>query len=106
MQTIYSQNVQLVAKQDWLCDFIEKTESDRLMYVIKYKQTDEGKIVFAKLTGNGASKMVHLNLNTNKGIKTGEFINNATFANIHIEVDCIRLYSEVEIEFDFTVFKN
>ena len=64
------------------------------------------KLYFAELTGNGASKLVNINFNTNKGVKTGEFISSTTFANIYFEVERIRLYSESDIEFSLTLFKN
>ena len=106
MKPIYTDTVQLQAKHDWFYQLTEKIESDKLLYSINYSATDEAKIIFAELTGNGASKLVNINFNTNKGVKTGEFISSTTFANIYFEVERIRLYSESDIEFSLTLFKN
>ena len=106
MKPIYTDTVQLQAKHDWFYQLTEKIESDKLLYSINYNTADEAKIIFAELTGNGASKLVNINFNTNKGVKTGEFISSTTFANIYFEVERIRLYSESDIEFSLTLFKN
>ena len=106
MKPIYTDTVQLQAKHDWFYQLTEKIESDKLFYSINYNTTDETKIIFAELTGNGASKLVNINFNTNKGIKTGEFISSTTFTNIYFEVERIRFFSEVDIEFILTVFQK
>ena len=106
MDSIYEEAIQLKAKYDWHYNFTEKVESDTLFYSIKYDLADECKIIFVELTGNGSSKLIHVNLNTNKGVKTGEFINHTTFANIYFQVERMRLYSEADIEFNLTLFKK
>ena len=73
---------------------------------VNYYLADECKIIFVELTSNGSSKLVHINLNTSKGVKTGKFINHTTFANIYFQVERMRLYSEFDMEFNLTLFKK
>lgn len=106
MQSIYTELIQLKAKYDWFYNFTEKTDNDKLFYSIKYNSEDECKVIFAELTGGGSAKLIHINLNTNKGLKTGEFTNHTTFANIYFQVERMRLFSESDIEFNLTLFKK
>lgn len=106
MNPLNSEKIHLKAKQDWYYHLPLKVESDKLVYSIDYNSIDEGKIIFAELMGDSSSKLVHINLNTNKGVKTGEFNTHTTFSNIYFQVECIRFYSEKDIEFHLTLFKN
>ena len=83
MNTISSEKIKLTSKDDYLYQLTEKVESDKLVYSISYDLMNEGKIIFAELMGDGSSKLVHINLNTNKGLKTGEFTTNMAFSNIY-----------------------
>lgn len=106
MHTISSEKIELTAKDDYLYQLTDKVESDKLVYSISYDLMNEGKIIFAELMGDGSSKLVHINLNTNKGVKTGEFTTNTTFSNIYFLVERIRFFSEFDIEFYITLLKK
>lgn len=106
MNSIYNEAIQLKSKYDWFYNFTETTESDKLFYSIKYSADDECKVIFAELIGSGSAKLIHINLNTGKGVKTGEFINHTTFASIYFQAERMRLYSESDIEFTLTLFKQ
>ena len=106
MSIINSEKVQLKAKQDWCYQLPDKVGSDNLRYEVTYHLIDENNIIFVELIGDGLSKLVRINLNTTKGVKTGEFISQATFSNIYFQVERIRFYSESDMEFHLTLFKN
>lgn len=106
MKTICTEKIELTAKYDYLYQLAEKVESDRLVYSISYDVMNEAKVIFAELMGDGSSKLVHINLNTNKGVKTGEFITHTAFSNIYFQVERIRFFSEFDIEFHLTLLKN
>ena len=106
MNTICTEKIELKAKLDYLYQLTEKVESDKLLYSISYDIMNEGKVIFAELIGDGSSKLIHVNLNTTKGIKTGEFNIHTTFSNIYFQVERIRFFSEFNIEFYLTLLKN
>ncbi len=106
MNFLNPEKIQLKAKLDWYYQLPEKVESDKLLYSINYDLTDENKIIFVELMGDGSSKLIRINLNTKKGVKTGEFNTHATFSNIYFQVERIRFFSECDIEFYLTLLKN
>lgn len=105
MNPLYTDNIQLKANQSWIYSLAEKVESDKLLYTLNYQPADEGKIIFVELTGNNSSKLVRIELNTDKGLKTGEFKTHTAFSNIYFIVEHIRFFSEQEIEFHLTLFR-
>ena len=106
MKPIITENIQLVSKQEWLYRLTEKIACDNLLYSINYKESDEGKIISAKIIGKDTSKTVHISLNTNKGVKTGEFNSPATFGNIFFLAECIQFFCDTDIDFRITIFQN
>ena len=106
MNTICTEKIELKAKLDYLYQLTEKVESDKLLYSINYDLMNEGKVIFAELIGDGSSKLIHVNLNTTKGVKTGEFITNTAFSNIYFMAERIRFFSEFNIEFHITLLKK
>lgn len=98
--------IQLRNKKDWFYNFTEKVDSDKLLYEIIYNLLDENKIVFAELIGEGTSKLIRIDFNTNKGVKTGEFNTLKPFANIYFKVDRIRFYTDSDVEFKLSVYEN
>ena len=106
MNTICTEKIELKAKLDYLYQLTEKVESDKLLYSISYDLMNEGKVIFVELIGDGSSKLIHVNLNTTKGIKTGEFTTNTAFSNIYFMAERIRFFSEFNIEFHITLLKK
>jgi hypothetical protein len=106
MNILNSEKIQLKSKQDWHYQLADKVGSDTICYQITYNLTDENNIIFVELIGDGLSKLVRINLNTTKGVKTGEFKSQATFSNIYFQVERIRFFSESDLEFHLTLFKN
>ena len=81
--------IQLKNRIDWFYNCAEKVDSDKLKYEIIYNLTDEKKVVFAELIGEGVSKLIRIDFNTNNGVKSGEFNTSKPFANIYFKVDKI-----------------
>ena len=101
------EKVTLKAKTDWIYKLETTIGSDRLFYEINYnRSTDKGKIIFAELIGDSSTKLIRIDLNTNKNVKTGEFNTEKPFANIFFEVQRIRFYSDADIDFELSVYVN
>jgi hypothetical protein len=101
------EKVSLEAKTDWIYKIETIVGSDRLFYEINYNGSlDKGKIIFSELIGESSTKLVRIDLNTNKNIKTGEFNTDKPFANIYFEVQRIRFYSDTDLDFELSVYVN
>lgn len=98
--------IQLKNRTDWFYNFSEKVDSDKLLYEITYNLSDENKIVFAELLGEGTSKLIRIDFNTNKGVKTGEFNTSKPFANIYFKADKIKFYTDCDLEFKLSIYES
>ena len=56
--------------------------------------------------GNGTSKVIQIDLNTTKGFKTGGFNSQSILANINFIVEEIRFYTESELDFELSIYKD
>jgi hypothetical protein len=106
MNTICIEKIELTTKCNYLYQLAEKVESDKLVYSMSYDLMNEGKIILVELIGDGSSKLIRINLNTNNGIIMGEFTTNTALSNIYFLVERIRFYSEFDISFYITLFKK
>jgi hypothetical protein len=104
---LQKEKVTLKAKTDWTYTLETTVGSDRLFYEINYNSSlDKGKIIFAELIGDSSTKLVRIDLNTNVNVKRGEFSNDKPFSNIYFEAYRIRFYSDIEIDFELSVYTN
>jgi hypothetical protein len=104
---LQKEKVTLKAKAYWIYKLETTVCSDRLFYEINYNSSlDKGKIIFSELIGESSAKLVRIDLNTNKNIKTGEFNTEKPFANIYFEVQRIRFYSDTDLDFELSVYVN
>ena len=103
---IKDERINLKTRIDWFYNFAEKVDSDKLLYEITYNLVDENKIVFAELIGEGTSKLIRIDFNTNKGVKTGEFNTSKPFANIYFKVDKIKFYTDCDLDFKLNIYQN
>ncbi len=103
---IKDESISLIARQDWVYILTDKIECDKLFYAVHFNEMNKNKTVFTELLGEGLSKLIRIDFNTNKGFKTGEFNTQTTFTNIFFNVEKIRIYSEIDIEFVLSVYEN
>ena len=101
------EKVTLEAKTDWIYKLETTVGSDRLFYEINYNSSlDRGKVIFAELIGESSTKLIRIDLNTNKNVKIGQFNTEKPFANIYFEVYRIRFYSDTDVDFELSVYVN
>jgi hypothetical protein len=101
------EKVTLKVKTAWIYNLETTVGSDRLFYEINYNSSvDKGKIIFAELIGESSTKLIRIDLNININVKRGEFNTEKPFANIYFEVDRMRFYSDIEMEFELSIYMN